>query len=298
MTTEAMTGDEGGGERLRLGLVQWDMRRVDGFGEWLGRVRHFVSVAAADYGVRVVLFPEYFTVPLLSAEPPRPAQEAIRRLAGRTAEVNAALAELARGLGVWLVAGSQPVAEPGGLRNACFVFGPGGEDWRQDKRRITPWEREAWGIRGGGAAPELLGIAGCKAGVQICYDVEFPGPCCALGEAGMEVLLVPYCTDDRRGHLRVTRCAMARAVENQAVVAAAGCVGNLEGVETANIHYAESGVYTPVDLAFPRDGIAALATPGIEDLLVAEIDMAALRRSRAEGTVTPLRDRLRGEGQV
>lgn len=288
MSVEAIEGDE----RLRLGLVQWDMRRVAGFAEWWGRVAHFVSVAVADYGVRVVLFPEYFTVPLLSAEAPRPAREAIARLAARTPEVNAALAGLARERGVWLVAGSQPAAEPGGLRNACFVFGPGGEEWRQDKRRITPWEREAWGIRGGGVAPEVWEIAGAKAGVQVCYDVEFPGPSCALGEAGMELLLVPYCTDDRRGHLRVTRCAMARAVENQAVVAAAGCVGNLEGVETANIHHAESGVYTPVDLGFPRDGIAALATPGIEELLVAEVDLGALRRSRAEGTVTPLRDRL------
>jgi predicted amidohydrolase len=161
--------------------------------------------------------------------------------------------------------------------------------WRQDKRHITPWERAAWDIRPGGA-PGVLEIGGVKTGVQICYDVEFPDASLALARAGMELLLVPYCTDDRCGHLRVTRCAQARAIECQSAVVAAGCIGNLEGVETANIHHAESGVYTPVDFGFPRDGIAALATPGVEELVVAEIDLTALRRAREAGTVTPLQD--------
>lgn len=279
-------------DRLRLAAVQWDMRKVADFEEWFRRVEYFVTVAAADYAARLVLFPEYFSVPLLSSEPLRPAREAIRCLAAMTQEVNSAIGGLARRAGTWIVAGSQPVAEPDGIRNACFVFGPGGEVLRQDKRHITPWEREAWDVRAG-REPELLEIAGVKTGVQICYDVEFPAASCALGDAGMELLLVPYCTDDRRGHLRVTRCAMARAVENQAVVVTAGCVGTLEGVETANLHYAESGVYTPLDWTFPREGIAALATPGVGELLVAEINRTDLRLSREGGTVTPLQDRRR-----
>ena len=196
-----------GHETLRVAAVQWDMRRVSSTEEWLARVDYFTSVAAADYAVRLVLFPEYFSLPLLAAEPPRPARTAIRRLAEQTAEITAELVAIARHRGIWLVAGSQPLAEPDGIRNVCFALGPQGERLRQDKQHITPWEREAWDIRGG-AAPELWQIAGVPVGLQICYDVEFPDSSCWLGDAGMELLLVPYCTDDRRGHFRVTRCAM------------------------------------------------------------------------------------------
>lgn len=277
---------------MRTASVQWDMQRPASQEAFLERAAYFIRTATADYAAHLVVFPEYFTLPLLALEPRRRAMDAIRALAERTEAVNAALGALARECGAWVVAGSQPVLRGDRLLNVSFIFGPAGECIGQPKLHITPWERQAWEVAGGDTL-EVVDTGLVKFGVQICYDVEFPEPTRALADRDLELLVVPYCTDDRRGHLRVTRCAMARAVENQIVVVTAGCVGNLPRVPAANVHYAESGAFTPVDLAFPWDGIAAKAEAGQEQLLIAEFDLAALRKSRGEGTVTPLKDRRR-----
>lgn len=277
---------------MRTASIQWDMQRPASKEAFFERAAYFVETAATDYAAHVVVFPEYFTLPLLSLGPRRRALDSIRALAEETSGVKAALAELAVRHGVWIVAGSQPVIREGLLLNIAFVHGPEGELFEQAKLHITPWERHAWDVRGGEGLL-VVDTGTVKFGVQICYDVEFPEPTRALADLGIELLVVPYCTDDRRGHLRVTRCAMARAVENQIGVVTAGCVGNLTRVPAANVHYAVSGAYTPVDLAFPNEGIAAEAEPAVEQLLIAEFDLAALRASRGDGTVTPLKDRRR-----
>lgn len=104
-------------------------------------------------------------------------------------------------------------------------------------------------------------------------------------------MLVPYNTDIRSGHLRVRACAQARAVENHVYVVTAGATGNLPQVEGADIHYAQSAILTPSDIAFARDGIAAEATPNIETMLVHDLDLGALRKMEATGTVRPWTDR-------
>jgi predicted amidohydrolase len=126
--------------------------------------------------------------------------------------------------------------------------------------------------------------------VAICYDVEFPEQIRALADAGAEVLCVPYCTDDANGHHRVTRCALARAVENTIYVVTAGGVGSIRNREGFAHHYAESVIATPCDVGFPADGILARALPGQAQCLVADLDLALLRKKRAAGTVLPLRD--------
>jgi predicted amidohydrolase len=84
---------------------------------------------------------------------------------------------------------------------------------------------------------------------------------------------------------------VARAVENDVFVAAAGCTGNLPFVASADVHYAQSGIFTPLDFSFARDGIAGETTPNIETLVVADVDLELLRRHRYAGTVQPWNDR-------
>jgi len=72
---------------------------------------------------------------------------------------------------------------------------------------------------------------------------------------------------------------------------AAGTVGNLENVENADIHYAESCILTPCDYGFATDGVAALA-PALEETLIwVDLDIPALHKARQEGTVQNLKDR-------
>ena len=104
-------------------------------------------------------------------------------------------------------------------------------------------------------------------------------------------LFVPFCTDERRGYLRVRYCCQARAVENQCYVVMSGVVGNLPNVENMDIHYAESCILTPSDLAFARDGVAADTAPNTETIAFADLKLSDLRVARHEGTVRNLRDR-------
>ncbi len=78
------------------------------------------------------------------------------------------------------------------------------------------------------------------------------------------MIFVPFCTDERYAYLRVRYCAQARCIENHVYVAIAGSVGNLPNVESLGIHYAQSGIFTPSDIPFKRDAIAAECTPNIE----------------------------------
>jgi predicted amidohydrolase len=102
---------------------------------------------------------------------------------------------------------------------------------------------------------------------------------------------VPFNTDERSAYLRVRYCAQARCIENQIYVAIAGCTGNLPFVENADIHYAQSGILSPSDICFNRDGIAAECTPNVETVVVHDVDLELLRRYRAMGGVQNWGDR-------
>jgi predicted amidohydrolase len=75
--------------------------------------------------------------------------------------------------------------------------------------------------------------------------------------------------------------------------AVSGCIGNLPFVDNADIHYAQSGVFTPLDVFFARDGIAAECNPDVETVVIQDVDLALLRRQRLQGTVQNWHDRRR-----
>jgi predicted amidohydrolase len=70
-----------------------------------------------------------------------------------------------------------------------------------------------------------------------------------------------------------------------------GPIGNLPQVQGADIHYAQAAILTPSDIHFPRDGIAAQANENVEALIIHDLDMATLRRTRRSGSVRPWVDR-------
>jgi hypothetical protein len=58
-----------------------------------------------------------------------------------------------------------------------------------------------------------------------------------------------------------------------------------------DIQYAQSGVFTPADFAFPTNGIKAEATPNSEAVLIADLEMDLLKKVRSHGSVHNLADR-------
>lgn len=277
--------------KVRLACVQYQMRRVRDFDEFAAQVEYFVDTAA-DYRADFVLFPEFLSVQLLSQTETLSSIEGIRHLATLADDFRELMAGQARKYGVYIIAGSHPVAEDQHLFNECFIFRPDGTYVSQRKLHITPAERKYWGITGGSELI-LLQTPKVKIGVQICYDIEFPEPSRYLADQGAELIFVPYCTDNREGYLRVRHCAQARAIENQVYVATAGVVGNLPSVPAMDIHYGQAAVYTPSDFSFARDGVQAQADTNVETLLVTDLDVSDLYRSRTDGSVTPRLDRRR-----
>jgi predicted amidohydrolase len=220
-----------------------------------------------------------------------PPTEGIRALARDfTQRFTELLSGLAKQHGLYIIGGSHPVEEGGVLLNKCLVFDPDGSFVAQPKLHITPWETRSWGIVGGN---ELVVVTTPKVriGVQICYDVEFPEASRYLAEEGVDILFVPYCTDDRQGYWRVRHCAQARAIENQIYIVTAGVTGHLSGVPEMNVHYGDAAVYCPSDFGFGRDGVHAITDPNGETMLVTDIDTGLLQRARANGSVTPRLDR-------
>jgi len=69
-------------------------------------------------------------------------------------------------------------------------------------------------------------------------------------------------------------------------------------VENADIHYAQSGIFTPSDISFSREGVAAECTPNIETVLVHDVDIESLRRHRYTGTTQNWNDRRKDLYQV
>lgn len=277
---------------VRVGLVQYQMRRISTWEEFAQQVEFFVDTAS-DYRADFLLFPELFTLQLLSLVDARGPGGAARKLAEFTEAYLELFTELAVRYNVNLVGGSQfAVEEDQCLYNIAYLFRRDGSIDKQYKLHVTPNEGRWWGIEGGDTLKVFDTDCG-KIAILVCYDVEFPELVRVVANAGARILFVPYNTNDRYGHNRIKLCAQARCVENHMYVVTAGCVGNLPFVDNADVHYAQSGVYTPSDVQFARDGIAAEAPVNLESVIVHDLDTEVLRRHRRGGTVQNWNDRRR-----
>src|SRR5690606_37334706 len=124
----------------------------------------------------------------------------------------------------------------------------------------------------------------------ICYDVEFPEIARAAARLGAHFLVVPSCTDDRQGYLRVRYCAQARAIENQMYVIHSPTVGSIPTVPAVSLNYGQAAIYTPSDYAFSRDGLLAEGAVNQESMIIGDINIGLIEETRKHGTVLPLHD--------
>lgn len=278
---------------VRVCGIQYCLRPVADFDAFAQQVENYVDVGD-DYDADVILFPELLAVQLLSCLPGgfAPA-EAMRVLAERFTEpFEAFFQRMSRKYDRIIVAGTHPAFVDGKLQNVASIFVPGHAPVHQPKLHLTPTERNVWRFEPGHEIHVIETDFG-RMGVSICYDVQFPEVARVQAEQGVQLLLVPYLTDDRRGYTRVTTCARARAVENQIYVATAGTVGSLPLITDLTAQYAQSGIYTPSDFPFPMDGIATEAAANSEMVLVGDIDLALLDQARDRGSVLNHQDAAR-----
>ena len=277
---------------VRVGLVQWQMRTYKTLDDLFEQVEFFVD-AVSDYKSDFVLFPEYFNAPLMAKFNDEGESEAIRlKIIGRllyTSEAtqrNGITCMCLPTISIFQIIQE----EDGRLYNVGFLCRRDGTYEMYEKIHVTPDEIKSWGLSGGKSL-QTFDTDCAKIGVLICYDVEFPELSRIMADQGMQILFVPFLTDTQNAYSRVKVCAHARAIENECFVVIAGSVGNLPRVHNMDIQYAQSGVFTPCDFAFPTDGKRAEATPNTEMILVSDVDLDLLNELHTYGSVRNLKDR-------
>ena len=274
---------------VRLCAVQYQMRSIAAWEEFEAQCSFFVD-AAAQSKADFVLFPELITNQLMGLKPGRRPADAVRALAELTPRYLDYFSRAAVKHNVNIVGGSQFTTIDDRLFNVAYLFRRDGTIEAQPKLHVAPEERRWWGVEPGDEF-EVFATDGGKIAILTSYDIQFPELARIAAGRGAEILFVPFASDDRAAYLRVRYCCQARAVENDVFVVASGTTGNLPFVPHADTHYAQSGIYTPLDYSFARDGIAGESTPNVETLVTADVDLDLLRRHRYEGAVQPWEDR-------
>ncbi len=276
---------------VRVCAVQYSLRPVADFAAFEEQVETYVDVGD-DYDADLIVFPELLGTQLMSLLPRGlEPQEAVRKLAEQQAgPFDDLFQRLADDYGRVIVAGTMPRFEGRHLHNVSTVYFPGEEPVHQAKLHLTPAERTVWQFSPGRDLSVIDTDFG-RFAVAICYDVQFPELAKILcNHHGVQLLATPYMTDDRRGACRVSTCARARAIENQMYTVTAGMVGSLPLTTYLTSQFAQSGIYTPSDFAFPVDGTATEAAPNAEQVIVADLDLAILDRVRSHGSVQNYQD--------
>jgi len=277
--------------RVRIAAMQYLLRPIGRFEDFATQVEFFVR-SAREYGSHFVVFPEYFTMQLLSYLREAAPARAVRRLAQLTPEYEALFTRPAAENKLYIIAGTHPVIQQGELFNAAHLFTPNGRVFRQKKVHLTQTEKGQYQMSRGHGFYVYHTDYG-KIGILVCYDVEFPEAARVLAEGGVQILFVPSCTDERQGFCRVRYCAQARASENQIYVAMTSTVGNLPEVPCMATHYGQAAILTPSDYFFARDGIAAEGSVNQEQMVISDVDLALLDEQRVNGTVLPLDDLIK-----
>ncbi len=273
----------------RICVVQYKMRRIDNFSAFRAQVEYFVDTAS-DYKSDFVVFPELLTTQLLSTfATDRPA-EAVRKLATYTPQYLETMRDLAVHYNVNLVGGTQFTLDDGHLRNTAFLFRRDGTIGQQYKVHPTPSEQRWWGVKGGDQV-EVFETDRGRVGLLVGFDIEFPELARVARAKGANILFCPFTADERHSYMSIRHCAQARAVENHMYVVLSGATGLLPFVDNADVHYAQSGIFTPCDFGFARDGVAAESAANGEDVIFQDLDTAMLRRTVARDSARTWTDR-------
>jgi len=272
---------------MKIALAQYPIGKFASLDEWKANAARWVE-EAADAGAKLLVFPEYGGMELTSLLPEAlqqdlrgqiPALEQFHRDFLLTYDL------LSKKHRVAISAPSLPVlsCERGPIVNRVYRFWNDGFEY-QDKRQMTRFEKERWGITGGNML-KMLDIGEAKLGIAICYDIEFPLIAHAMARAGADLILAPSCTDTLAGANRVHVGARARALENQVYVAVAPTVGNAPWSPAVDVNTGWAAVYATPDIGFPDDGTLVRGERDKPGWVYADLDFDLLRRARRHAQV-------------
>lgn len=275
--------------KLKAAAAQFSLRPVKSSEEFWTRAEILLQEAARS-GADIVVFPEYFSLSLLMTEQGGDFRSALRGARAHSQAVADQFSRLAAQYKMLICAGTLPWPENNQLFNRSFALFPDGRRLHQDKIYMTRFENEEWMVDGGAPTLTTFDFRGVNCAVLTCYDSEFADLSRALGDAKVELLLVPSCTDTEHGYWRVRHCCEARAVENQLFVVMSSIVEGDPLHPEIDAHHGRGGLFSPCDKGFPADGLLALGEAQKEGLALADLDFSQLAEVRANGAVLNLRD--------
>jgi predicted amidohydrolase len=275
---------------MRLATLAWPVEPTPDVAAYAAKLDHWAAEAKrAD--ADLLHMPEYACVELgaaLAGGAPDAATE-LRAMVEQAEAILAAMRATARRHALWLQPGSLPMRDGPRVINRAPLIAPDGSLAFQDKRMMTRFEDERWGVSAG-APPQVFSTPWGLIGIAICYDAEFPKLVRAQVEAGAWLILVPTCTDTLHGFHRVRIGAAARAMENQCFVALAPTVGGFATSVALDENHGAASVFGPVDRGFAEDGLVAANPLDAPGLLITDLDPARLEAVRADGAVRNHRD--------
>lgn len=276
---------------MKLAALAWPVEPLRGVPAYAAKLEAWARRAKAQ-GADLLLCPEYACVELGAALVGNAAADEaaeLRAMVEAAPAILEAMRGAARAAGLWLCPGTLPMRVGDAVVNRAPLIRPDGALAFQDKRMMTRFEAERWGVAPG-APPAVFETPWGRIGIATCYDAEFPKLVRAQVEQGAWLVLVPSCTDSRHGFHRVRIGARARAMENQCFVAMAPTVGGFAASAALDENHGSAAIFGPVDRPFPQDGIIAEGALDAPGLVLADLDPALLERVRADGAVRNHRD--------
>jgi len=276
---------------MKVAVAKYPVGAPRDFTEFADKQAQLVA-EAAQAGATVAVLPEYLSLELAATFDVAISAEliasfsAIQQYRQQWIELYSRLAREHR---LHLVAGSFLLAfGQDRYRNRSDWFTPDGAHGWQDKLQLTGFEKST-GVIEAGDALKVFEAQGVRAGISVCYDVEFPLPVRAQRESGARLLMVPSCTDTEAGATRVRIGCQARALENRMFVAQSVTAGEAAWNPALDINTGEAAIYAPMDVGLPADGIV-VQTRADQVWAMAELDFEALEASRARAQVANDRD--------
>ena len=276
---------------MKVAVAKYPVGAPRDFTEFADKQAQLVA-EAAQAGATVAVLPEYLSLELAATFDVAISAEliasfsAIQQYRQQWIELYSRLAREHR---LHLVAGSFLLAfGQDRYRNRSDWFTPDGAHGWQDKLQLTGFEKST-GVIEAGDALKVFEAQGVRAGISVCYDVEFPLPVRAQRESGARLLMVPSCTDTEAGATRVRIGCQARALENRMFVAQSVTAGEAAWNPALDINTGEAAIYAPMDVGLPADGIV-MQTQADQVWAMAELDFEALEASRARAQVANDRD--------
>lgn len=178
------------------------------------------------------------------------------------------LSALAKELGIWLVTGSLYEKDGQDIFNTVSAISPEGAVVAR-YRKMYPFYPYEKGVAAG-SEPCVFDVPGVgRFGLSICYDMWFPETSRALALMGAEVIIHPTLTNTID---RDVECAMVRATAAQ------------QQCYMVDINGAGEQAVGRSVIAGP-DGETVYAAGDTEEIIVVELDLERVSRSRENGVL-------------